>query len=63
MVFPMHVDRMGMELPILYLQGSQVEISKLRFVYVLKGFFLIILADIVDTDKMLNYAAFYLGLH
>ena len=27
--FPMHVHKTSMELPILYLKGSQVEISKL----------------------------------
>ena len=27
--FPMHVDRISKELPILYLKGTQVEISKL----------------------------------
>ena len=52
MVFPMHVDKISMELPILYLKGSQVGISKLRFVYVLKGCFLIILANSVDTDEV-----------
>ena len=52
MVFPMHVDKISMELPILYLKGSQVGISKLRFIYVLKGCFLIILANSVDTDEV-----------
>ena len=28
MDFPKHVDRVSMELPILYFKGSQVEISK-----------------------------------
>ena len=36
MDYPMHVDRIRMELPILYFKGSQVEISKLQRISVIK---------------------------
>ena len=46
-----------MELPILYLKGSQVDYDAfllLRFVF--------ILANSADPDEMQRYAAFHLGL-
>ena len=54
-------DRISMELPILYFMGSQVKISKLECVYVLKIVFVV--ANTVYPNKMLPYAAFHLGLH
>ena len=36
MDFPMHVDRISMELPILYFKGSRVEVSKLLCISVEK---------------------------
>ena len=41
--FPMHVDRMSMEFPILYLKGPQVEISKKKF---------FVLTNSADPDEM-----------
>ena len=46
---------------IVYIEGSQVIISKYYYIFSLKiGF---VLANSADPDEMLNYAAFHLGLH
>ena len=47
-----------MGLPILYLKGSQVEISKFLSLKIV-----LILANSVDPDEMQHYAGFHLGLH
>ena len=57
MDFPIHIDTISMELPILYFYGSQVEVYKLPLKVVL------ILANCTDPDEMQHYAAFHLGLH
>ena len=43
----MRIDRISMELSILYFKGSHIEIF----------------ANSADLDEMLNYAAFHLGHH
>ena len=40
MAFRMHVDRINLELPILYFKGSHVEIFKLCSIYAMKICFL-----------------------
>ena len=50
----MHVDRTGMELSILYSNGSQ---DYDALITVLKT------ANSADPDEMLHHAAFHLGLH
>ena len=51
-----------MKLPILYFKGSQVELSELKCISVIKMYFFIF-ANTADTDEMLLYAAYHLGLH
>ena len=34
MDFPIHIDIISMGLPIVYFKGSQVEVSKLRFIFI-----------------------------
>ena len=61
MDFPIHIDTIRMELPIVYFKGSQVDISKSWCVLFLK--IVLVLANSVDPDEMQHCAAFHLGLH
>ena len=56
----MRVDRICMELPILYFKGSQIEMY-----FCHKDFFCLckLTVQSTDLDKMLLNGAFYLGLH
>ena len=56
MDFPIHIDTISMDLPIVYFEESKVEFSKLRCFLSMKDF--LILANSADP----NYAAFHLGL-
>ena len=62
MDFPIHIDAIGLGLPILYFKGPQVEVSELLFFLSLKVDVLI-LANSADSGEMQHYAAFHLGLH
>ena len=55
MDFPIHIDAISIELPIVYLKGSQVVFLCLKAI--------LILANSADPDEMQHYAAFHLGLH
>ena len=61
MDYPIYIDTISMDLSILYLKGTQVKISKIKYISVPEDCF--ILANIGDPDEMLSYAAFHLGLH
>ena len=51
MDFPKHVDRISMELPILYFKGSQVGISKLTYDAFLQRRSVFIFTNSADPDE------------
>ena len=64
MGFPMHVDRISVELPILYFKGSQnFPWDIINYDALLSLNIVFIFANSADPDEMLHYAAFHLGLH
>ena len=60
MEFTIEFDTIKTGCSIVYIEGSQVIISK-KFVFSLKIDF--VTANCADPDEMLHYAAFDLGLH
>ena len=61
MDFPIYIDTISIELPIVYFKGSQVNFLNYDVFLSLKIVF--ILVKSADPDEMQHYAAFYLGLH
>ena len=55
----MHIDTIGMDLPILYFKWSQIKF--LKFSYISVPDVVCILANSADPDEMPPYAAFHLG--
>ena len=60
MDFPIHIDRISKRFVVLYLKGSQVEVSS-QCILSLK--FVLILAKSAYPDEMQHHAAFHLALH
>ena len=59
--FPIKFDTVKSGWSIIYIEGPQVIISTKIVFLSLKIYF--VLANSVDPDEMLQYAAFHLGLH
>ena len=61
MDYALPIDRISMDLPILYFKGSQVEIS--IYDAFPSQIFVFIFANSADPDVMPHDVAFHLGLH
>ena len=59
----MHVDRINMELPILYFKGLQVDISNLYLCISVVRICFCFFANSANPNKISYYVAFDLGLH
>ena len=57
--FPIHIDSISIDLSILYLWGSKIEILHFNIFLSMKIYF--ILANSADPDKMSYYVAFHMG--
>ena len=61
MDFPIYIDTISMELPIVCFKGTQVNFRNYDVFLSLK--FVLILANSADSDEMQHFTAFHLSLH